>query len=406
MLGKAFESLMSAGERRSTGAYYTPQPLVERVTGAALAHALAGGPVRPEDAAAALRGELPDAPTREALRARLARLTVLDPACGSGAFLVHALEELCLLAVRLTSGAGGPPPSALRRELLTRAIFGVDVNPMAVWLCELRLWLAVVIDSPETDPLRVTPLPNLDRQVRVGDSLAGGGFTATPDPRLARSLARLRERYARASGPRKRTLARSLDREERSRALAAVDDALASVAAHRRDLLAAGRTRDLFGARPGGSRVARARAGELRARARELRARRRSLAGGGALPFSFTVHFPDVALSGGFGAIVGNPPWVRPHHVSPGTRLALRREFGVVRDAVWRHGAALARAGSGFGGQIDLAAPFLELSLRLLRPGAPLAMLVPAKLWRSLAGGGVRRLLTTTGSVLAVDDWS
>ena len=113
----------------------------------------------------------------------------------------------------------------IRRRVLTTSIFGVDLNPMAVWLCELRLWLSIVIESDEVDPMRVTPLPNLDRHIRVGDSLAGGAFDDRGSARTGRKLAALRSRYMRAVGPRKQTLARDLDKVERSAAL----DALARV---------------------------------------------------------------------------------------------------------------------------------------------------------------------------------
>ena len=77
-------------------------------------------------------------------RARLERLRLLDPACGSGAFLVHALERMASLLAAL----GDPRPlPELRRAVLTRSIFGVDINPTAVWLCQLRLWLSIVIES-------------------------------------------------------------------------------------------------------------------------------------------------------------------------------------------------------------------------------------------------------------------
>ena len=212
MLGRAFESLMAGRARRDSGAFFTPQSLVEQLTEQALAEVL-GAAI---DAAGAtdhvthvLRGEPPDAGIREALLAAIGGLTVLDPACGSGAFLVHVLERLAELA----QAAGDERPlSEVRRGLLTRAIFGVDRNPTAVWLCELRLWLSVVIESDEPDPLRVPTLPNLDRNVRVGDALAGDAFDValTERSRAAERLTRLRARYARAAGPRKLALARAL----------------------------------------------------------------------------------------------------------------------------------------------------------------------------------------------------
>ena len=93
MLGKAFESLMAAPDRKTSGAFYTPQVLVEQLATSALASALSqrrsGG-----------RGRQPRSPAkfpapgiREHCSPRRTALRVLDPACGSGAFLVHVLER-------------------------------------------------------------------------------------------------------------------------------------------------------------------------------------------------------------------------------------------------------------------------------------------------------------------------
>jgi hypothetical protein len=127
---------------------------------------------------------------------------------------------------------------------------------------------------------------------------------------------------------------------------------------------------------------------------------------GGALPFSFATHFPDAAARGGFDAIIANPPWVRLHRIPPSSRARLRASYAVFSRAPWEHGADAARAGRGFAAQIDLAALFVERSLDLLRDGAALAMLLPTKLWRSLAGGGVRRLIAERSTVIALEDWS
>ena len=405
MLGRAFETLMASQARRETGAFFTPQRLVARVTDSALADALHVDGVPADAIARALDGD-PDAAATPGLRARLRELTVLDPACGSGAFLVHALERLAALDA---VAGDGRDTATLRRDRLTRSIFGVDCNPTAVWLCELRLWLSVVVEYDVDDPLRVPPLPNLDRNVRIGDALAGGTFDELSSPFAqvgGRAVVRLRERYVRATGARKATLARALDREERQRALRRTDALLAAAVAERREMLLALRARDLFGERAHPTGADRARLLELRERVASLRHERRRLAEGGALPFRFAVHFADAARDGGFRLVVGNPPWVRLHRIPPAARERLRREFVTYREAAWEPGASRANAGRGFAAQVDLAALFTERALHLLRPGGTLAFLLPAKLWRTLAGGGVRRLLSEQATLRTVEDWS
>jgi methylase of polypeptide subunit release factors len=403
MLGLAFESLMHEGERRASGAFYTPHALVARVARSALVDALSGGAVPSVAAESALAGQHVDDEVARALRERSAALRVLDPACGSGAFLVHALEELSALRARL----GDPRPTdEIRRELLTRSIFGVDINPMAVWLCELRLWLSVVIEGTTDDPLAVAPLPNLDRHIRVGDSLAGELWDEVRPIRGGASLALLRERYARATGGRKRTLRRALDAAERSAAVAHLESEHRRCSARRRDLISVLRGRDLFGQRVRAGALERQRLASERSRSRELCAAPRSVREGGALPFSWVAQFPDIARRGGFDVVVANPPWVRLHRIPSSARATLRERYSVFRGAAWERGASLARAGPGFAAQVDMAALFTERSLALLRAGGTMALLLPAKLWGSLAGGGVRRLIGDRANVMALEDWS
>jgi Eco57I restriction-modification methylase len=403
MLGRAFESLMVSRERRRSGAYYTPQALVERIADSALDAAFGSHGVEEGLRQRAARGAPLEGIEADRLREVLREVRVLDPACGSGAFLVHVLE--CLTNMRRASG-DARPVHIIRRHVLTESMFGVDVNPTAVWLCELRLWLAVVIDHEVEDPLRVLPLPNLDHNIRCGDALAGGDFSVSASRIGATRLGRLRLRYARATGARKRTLGRALDRQERAETCRWHEARLAFLAAERRDLIVAARGRDLFGGRRGVLTGERDALRMLRTRSRELRAARRALAGGGAVPFAFAAHFPDVAAHGGFDVVVGNPPWVRLHRIPPETRARLHRDFLVYREAAWEAGARDARAGRGFAAQIDLAALFVERGLALTRPGGALALLIPAKLWRSLAGGGVRRLLQERHALYALEDWS
>lgn len=376
MLGRAFESLMAAATRRAHGAFYTPHALIVRLADRALAATTATAP------------------------------RVLDPTCGSGAFLVYVLEAL---AVRRQAQGDPRTLGAIRREVLTNCIFGVDIDPTAVWLCQLRLWLAVVVEEEYDDPMRLPPLPNLDRNVREGDALAGEGFAGDPlplQPRDGDATRLLRLRYTKASGRRKLTLARVLDRDERGRAIAAVDRRLEHAQRQRRDLLLVARGPDLFLARRGTDAATARALRAWREQVRQLRRERRRLLHGGALPFGFGTHFPDVATAGGFDVVLGNPPWVRPHAIPDAQRDTLRARFETARAAAWDAGAEAAGAGRGFGSQVDLAALCTERSVQLLRADGVLALLLPSKLWGSLAGGGLRRLLRDRCAILALDDWS
>ena len=84
------------------------------------------------------------------MTARARHVRLLDPAAGSGAFLLGALE----LLAALTQGADESGSSA-RRRVLRENLHGVDLNPTAVRLAELRLWLAVIADDTCDDPSAV-----------------------------------------------------------------------------------------------------------------------------------------------------------------------------------------------------------------------------------------------------------
>jgi hypothetical protein len=152
---------------------------------------------------------------------------------------------------------------------------------------------------------------------------------------------------------------------------------------------------------------------QLRDRAAALRRERRRVADGGALPFSFPSHFAAVHASGGFGLVIGNPPWVRPHNIASASRAELRNRYRVLRQPGWT--PELSEAGvHQFAAQVDLAALFVERSVDLAAPesapgsgrGGTLALLLPAKLWRSLSGGSVRRLLAAETALQRVEDWT
>ena len=388
MLGRVFEGVMAPDVRRASGTYYTPAALVSSMIDAALV-ALVAGHAGCREAEALRRIEHRD-PSAAAV---LDRVTILDPAAGSGAFLLGALDRLAALA-----GRNGAPAAECRRRILQRSLFGVDRSAAAVRLTELRLWLAVIADDREQRPERVAPLPNLDCLIRQGDSLfepVGSGLALrAADPSLAQEIASLRRRLVTATGTRKRELVRELRAAECRAAEASLRAADAATRARVDECLRAARAVDLFGERRGADREIRTCLAEARAELRALRAARRTLAREREVPwFHYQSHFADVFAAGGFDIIAGNPPWLRAEEIPAEAR---RRLAG--RYRWWRC------SGAGFGHRPDLAIAFLERAVELAAPGGVVALLVPAKLATAGYAAAARHALASTTTLVHVAD--
>ncbi len=397
MLGQVFERVMGSDERHRTGTYYTPEDLVRQIVQATLAAALGAQPGLDHEIAGALvtGGTVPVRyvePARQALKA----IRVLDPAVGSGAFLLGALE--CLTEAHLAL-ADRPVPGLkwrLRRSILRENLFGVDLSPVAVRLAELRLWLAVVADDPTDRPADVAPLPNLDGIVRQGDSLLDPlgaaralGTPAAATMRAARGVKTARRALFEARGDERTRATRLLRSAEEELAAELTDAALASVRVALEDLAAAAGGRDLFGARAGLTEPQQRRFEALAHQHELLVSTAARIRDGGVPFFAFEVHCADVLERGGFNVIVGNPPWVRSERLPPEMREALKARF-----QWWRAAPA-----KGFGHLPDLSVAFLERAVELAAPGAAVGLLVPSKLASAGYGARLRHALVRETSI-------
>lgn len=388
MLGRVFEGLMAPAERSESGTFFTPSRLVGAVVRATLAAWLSRRLRLSEETAATLLDE-PDARTREAL----SRVTVLDPAAGSGAFLLGALEQI--------AGVLGGPPAEARRRVLRQNLFGVDLNPAAVRLTELRLWLAVIEPDQTVSPECVQPLPNLDSVVRQGDSLLEPvipGWNGAMPPAVASDLSQLRSRLATATGRDKALILRSLRRVETSVAATMLRQAEDSTRTHLDELVEQGRGTTLFGDRRGLERRERAALDVLRDRRRFLWTLRRRLERDGTLPwFHYQSQFGDVFTRGGFDIVVGNPPWVRAEELPLPMRRHLRARYR------WWSGA---RRGGGYGHQPDLSVAFLERAAELVAANGTIGFVLPAKLATAAYAATARSVVAERMTVHAVVDLS
>ncbi|MCR4160237.1 N-6 DNA methylase [Kerstersia gyiorum] len=155
-VGRTEEGSTAGNARKLTGSYYTPDSLVQELIKSALdpviEQRLASQPTNPTEALLAIR--------------------VIDPACGSGHFLLAAARRLAEKLAQLRSLEGGQEgaiqPQDYRhalREVVARCIYGVDRNPMAIELARMALWLEGYEEG--------RPLGFLDHHLQVGDALLG-----------------------------------------------------------------------------------------------------------------------------------------------------------------------------------------------------------------------------------------
>ncbi|MDI6783836.1 MAG: Eco57I restriction-modification methylase domain-containing protein, partial [bacterium] len=199
MLGKIFENLilkLEKGEdlRKKTGSYYTPRVIVHFMCKESLKEYLVTESeldmakieslfsMNPADQLTA--EELQElnkiiTPNESRLLKNLVKKAyILDPAVGSGAFLVGMLHEMIYLLKLLDIREFGQDrifkPNydyELKRHLIESALNGVDIQEEAVRICELRLWLSLIVDYDRQPGQEIPPLPNLSYKIRCGDSL-------------------------------------------------------------------------------------------------------------------------------------------------------------------------------------------------------------------------------------------
>jgi len=126
----------------------------------------------------------------------LSEITVCDPAVGSGAFPVGMMTEIVRARCALTpyfNDTHERTPYYFKRQAIQSCLYGVDIDPGAVEIAKLRLWLSLVVDSEE-DSKQIRPLPNLLYKIVVGNSLLGVKKTLFNE-KLFRELETLKPSY-------------------------------------------------------------------------------------------------------------------------------------------------------------------------------------------------------------------
>ncbi|MCC6310861.1 MAG: N-6 DNA methylase, partial [Trueperaceae bacterium] len=141
---------LSGNERKTTGSYYTPTSLITLLLDSALNPVLEEAAGKPDPEKAILD------------------LNVVDPASGSGHFLIAAAHRIARRLAQARTGDDEPTPQATRsalRDTIAHCIYGVDLNDMAAELCKVALWLEALTPG--------RPLTFLDHHIKTGNSLIG-----------------------------------------------------------------------------------------------------------------------------------------------------------------------------------------------------------------------------------------
>jgi hypothetical protein len=364
MIGKVYESLVNITFEELTeedlrgraGIFYTPRVEIDLMCRLALVDALSnrlGAEFRPllydvvfatdpdekESADAALTAHNLWSRFNDALRS----LTICDPACGSGSFLVGMLLVLDDLQARANQQLGiEETPYERRRRIIGNQLYGVDVMDWAVHVAELRLWLQLVVETAlKPGELQLRPLlPNLSFKVRQGDSLVQeiAGINLGLHRQHLEIPAQLKGKLTQLKGKKlhfyqgkEHITEAALKHEELQLFREILQHKIHSlqneIAMPNRQIAHLGSQTELPGmATDPNSRTPRAREAELHAQleAKQADLKRfqqalQALRSVQDVPFVWDIAFVEIfeGDSGGFDIVIGNPPYVRQESIAP-----------------------------------------------------------------------------------------
>lgn len=170
------QSLNKLNKRKTNGVYYTPEWIVEKIVDETLGQRLA-------DIRANCRWPTDKQPSASIIKNywdQIRRIKIVDPACGSGAFLITALRHLRDefrsvqdLRRQVDPSFRLPDQDELIENILSNNIYGVDINPASVEITKLALWLHTARPN--------RPLSALDKHIRDGNSLIDESFYLKDD---------------------------------------------------------------------------------------------------------------------------------------------------------------------------------------------------------------------------------
>jgi len=269
----------------------------------------------------------------------LDNLAVVDPACGSGAFLVgmlHVLTELYHLIYAFIKRE--MTDFELKKKIIGNSLYGVDVMPWAVHSAELRLWLQLIIEGeiPYEQRKLFPLLPNLNMKLRVGDSLVqevGGINLHIRDSRLSPALKRQlltlkteKEKYYNNDPTAKFKSIEALQREELRIFTNILDERIINIQKEIQVLESEKRhlQTDMFGKTNQEEQkyFFEEQIKALKQDIERLRETKSKIQSPEHKPFVWDIDFAEIfGDKGGFDIVIGNPPYVRQEKIAPPNKL-------------------------------------------------------------------------------------
>lgn len=353
MIGYAYESLANVAEeiydRQDLGIFYTPKIEVDFMARSCLAEYFCNHlPELPKEKIYQFifdqdKRETEDFFSKQGLWERieelLDNLAVVDPACGSGAFLVGMLNVLARLSKTIYQHLGREMSDfEVKKRIIGRSLYGVDVISWAVHAAELRLWLQLIIESDlSIGELKLQPLlPNLDLRLRVGDSLVQelGGIDlhireANISPSLKGKLTLLKhekEKYFNNDPSGKFKSNEALLREEIRIFSEIISERIMNLFKERQRL--EGKKQppelDMFEGKfkEGKEENIEQKQKDIDMQVEKLKEIKGLLKDPEKKPFVWDIDFAEIfGEKGGFDIVIGNPPYVRQEKISPPNRL-------------------------------------------------------------------------------------
>ncbi len=359
MIGYVYESLANVAEeiydRNDLGIFYTPRVEVDFMCRRSLVEYLAKNlPDIPKEKFYHLvfdqieeREEIDSWFTKNdhwrKLEYTLNNLSVVDPACGSGAFLVGMLNVLSDLYRTIYNHTGNKniDEFKLKNRIIQRSLYGVDVMPWAIHAAELRLWLQLIVETEfKREELRQYPLlPNLNLNLRIGDSLVQeiGGIsfnlrTNNLSNDLKRKLDDLKQEkrnYFENSSTAKFVSLEEVRKEEVKLFEEIINEKIESltteIMSFERKIKAAKSQKTLTGEQVTDEKEVNE--NQLRIDAnneeiKKLKIVKNHLNDPEKKPFIWDIDFAEIfGDKGGFDIVIGNPPYVRYQKISPPNKV-------------------------------------------------------------------------------------